>query len=125
MIRNILIIAPLLLSMAYARKTPPVAETIPREPVCEISVDFNKDTGLVKRNASGILHSFHAQEPPDGLVVPLKLKAFRIPDTGTQPLGAPLEILDETIKVSGKDLSLNLPDLAPGEVISIEIQNQI
>jgi hypothetical protein len=45
--------------------------------VCEINVDFNRETGPVTHKASGILHSFHTQEPPDDLVLPLKLKAFR------------------------------------------------
>lgn len=44
---------------------------------CRITVDLGAALGSVIHRGSGILHSFHATEPPDDLVLPLKLSAFR------------------------------------------------
>ena len=45
--------------------------------IIDLTVDFSEISGPVRHNAAGILHSFHTDEPPDSLVMPLQLKAFR------------------------------------------------
>jgi hypothetical protein len=44
---------------------------------CRVVIDLKSDLGPVTHRGSGILHSFHTAEPPDSLVLPLKLSAFR------------------------------------------------
>jgi hypothetical protein len=51
----------------------------------------------------------------------IRIKALRIPDTGTNPFESPLPILDESNVKPGKDLILHLPHIAPGEVVSVQL----
>ena len=70
----------------------------------DVVVDYGSDAGPVTRRATGVIHGISASSPPDSLLMPLKINAFRTDINRAVNSSARVSALDEFSRLSSPTL---------------------